>query len=66
LKVLRSELAVRSGAGAPGTVLDDRLTVACAEGAVRLALVQRAGKRPMSAEELLRGLAIGKGMRLGG
>ena len=43
------------GAGAPGTVLDDRLTIACGEGAVRILEVQRAGKQPMKAEEFLRG-----------
>ncbi|MEE9590066.1 MAG: methionyl-tRNA formyltransferase [Hyphomicrobiaceae bacterium] len=60
VKVLRSERA--EGSGAPGEVLDEQLTVACGEGAVRLVKVQRAGKRPMSAEELLRGfdLPIGR------
>lgn len=62
VKVLRSTLA--DGNGAPGAVLDEHLTVACGEGAVRLALVQRAGKQPMNAEEFLRGARIGRGMRL--
>jgi methionyl-tRNA formyltransferase len=62
VKVLRSTLA--EGDGAPGTVLDDRLTIACGEGAVRLARVQRAGRQPMSAEEFLRGAAVAKGTRL--
>ena len=62
IKVLRSTLA--SGSGTPGEVLDDKLTVACGSGAVRLLELQRAGKRAMSAEELLRGLAVGKGARL--
>ncbi len=63
IKAFRSTLA--SGAGAPGTVLDGQLTVACAEGAVRLTQVQRAGKRPMSAEEFLRGLTLRRGTVLG-
>lgn len=54
IKVLRSALA--DGAGAPGTVLDDQLTIACGSGAVRLVTVQRAGKKAMTAAELLRGL----------
>ncbi len=54
VKVLRSTLAV--GAGAPGTVLDDQLTIACASGAVRLTQVQRAGKGAVTASEFLRGL----------
>jgi methionyl-tRNA formyltransferase len=62
LKVLRSRLA--AGSDKPGEVLDDRLTIACGSGAVRLLEVQRAGKRVMSAEELLRGFALGKGTHL--
>ncbi len=48
----------------PGTVLDDRITIACSEGAVRLTQVQRAGRQPMSAEEFLRGTKAGKGTRV--
>jgi methionyl-tRNA formyltransferase len=62
IKVLRSALA--EGNGSPGDVLDDRLTIACGDGAVRLLVVQRAGKRPMEAAELLRGFAIPRGTRL--
>ena len=65
IKVLRSELAVAAGpAAAPGTVLDDRLLVACGAGAVRLVEVQRAGKRPMPVAELLKGYPIAPGDRL--
>ena len=49
------------GAGAAGTVLDDRLTIACDAGAVRLIEVQRAGKQPMKAEDFLRGAKIAPG-----
>lgn len=64
IKVLRSELA--ESIGPAGTILDDRLTVACGEGAVRLTLLQRAGRKPMSAEELLRGFDLPAGTKLGG
>ncbi|HXG81448.1 MAG TPA: methionyl-tRNA formyltransferase [Sphingomicrobium sp.] len=47
--------------GEPGEVLDDRLTIACGNGALRPTVLQRAGKAAMSAEELLRGFAIPKG-----
>jgi methionyl-tRNA formyltransferase len=63
VKVLRSSRV--EGSGAPGTTLDDKLTVACGEGAVRLVKVQRAGKQPMSADEFLRGTRISRGERLG-
>ena len=59
IKVLRSELA--EGEGAPGTVLDDRLTVACGEGAVRLTAVQRAGRKPVSASAFLNGATLAVG-----
>ena len=44
---------------APGTVLDDRLTIACGEGALRLLTVQRPGKAPLGAAEFLRGFKPG-------
>ena len=62
VKVLRSELADRSGP--PGVVLDETLTIACGEGAVRLVEVQRAGKKPMPVKEFLRGFALPPGTRL--
>ncbi|MBZ9807065.1 MULTISPECIES: methionyl-tRNA formyltransferase [unclassified Mesorhizobium] len=62
LKLLRSTLA--QGVGEPGGILDDRLTVACGAGAIRLVEVQRAGGRPAAAQEFLRGTKIEKGMKL--
>src|SRR4051812_38842906 len=62
IKVLRT--ARGEGAGAPGTVLDDNLTIACREGAVRLLEIQRAGKQRMKAEAFLRGTAVATGTRL--
>jgi methionyl-tRNA formyltransferase len=62
IKVLRASLA--KGAGVPGAVLDDRLTIACRDGAIRVLQAQRAGKRPMTAEELLRGFALPAGTQL--
>ena len=62
IKALMSGLA--EGSGAPGTVLDDALTIACGSGAVRLERVQRPGKAAQSAEEMLRGFAIPVGTRL--
>lgn len=50
--------------GPPGEVLDDSLTIACGEGALRAVSVQRAGRGVSSADELLRGFAIPAGTRL--
>jgi methionyl-tRNA formyltransferase len=52
------------GSGAAGEILDDRLTVACGEGALRLARVQRAGRAAAEAAEFLRGFPLRKGERL--
>lgn len=63
IRALRAVLA--RGSGAPGTLLDERLTIACGEGALRLTEVQRAGKRPMLGDAFLRGVKLRAGMRLG-
>jgi methionyl-tRNA formyltransferase len=61
IKILRCELA--EGSGEPGQVLDDRLTVACADGAIRIVELQRAGKAPMKAAEFLRGVQFNSDTR---
>lgn len=53
VKLHRAVLA--EGAGKPGEIIDDDLTIACGEGALRLVSVQPAGKSAMSAEDFLRG-----------
>ena len=63
IKALMS--AVADGAGAPGALLDDALTVACGSGAVRLIRVQRAGKAAQGADEMLRGFPLKPGTVLG-
>jgi methionyl-tRNA formyltransferase len=62
VKVLRTTEA--QGRGAPGTLLDDRFTIACQEGAIRIVELQRAGGRAMAAGEFLRGLRLTPGLRL--
>jgi len=57
VKVLGSRLA--TGRGAPGTVLEDT-TIACADGAVELTLLQPAGKKPMSSANFLNGRTLPK------
>ncbi|PWE18791.1 methionyl-tRNA formyltransferase [Marinicauda salina] len=54
-----------AGEGDPGEALDDELLIACGEGAVRLARLQREGRGVMSAEEFLRGTAVPAGTVLG-
>jgi methionyl-tRNA formyltransferase len=63
LKILYAEPV--EGRGPPGTLLDDSLSVACGDGALRLIRLQRAGKSVMSAEELLRGFSLPHGAKIG-
>jgi methionyl-tRNA formyltransferase len=63
VKVLRTTLA--AGTGAPGTLIDNDLTVACGEGAVRLVEVQRAGAKAMKAIDFLNGAKVGPGAVFG-
>ena len=62
MKVLQSMFA--AGSGTPGTVLDDQLTIACGQDAVCLAVVQRAGKKPTTAAEFLRGFILPVGQQV--
>jgi methionyl-tRNA formyltransferase len=62
LKILYAELS--SGGGRSGEILDDRLTVACGEGVLRLTKLQRAGRGVMDAADLLRGFPLRAGETL--
>jgi methionyl-tRNA formyltransferase len=59
VKILRSTKG--DGSGEPGRALDDKLTVACGSGAVRIVELQRAGGKPMATGEFLRGSPIAAG-----
>jgi methionyl-tRNA formyltransferase len=61
IKVLAAELAPESGGATPGAVLDDRLVIACAEGALRPTLLQRAGRGAVDTEAFLRGFPVRAG-----
>ena len=54
-----------SDSARPGDVIDDRLGIQCNPGVIRPLLIQRAGKAAMTPAELLRGLRIPAGTRLG-
>jgi methionyl-tRNA formyltransferase len=56
VKILRCEIV--KGAGGPGAVLDEHLTIACGDGAIRAIELQRAGKAPMKAADFLRGTPL--------
>lgn len=62
VKVLRTTKG--EGSGTPGTALDDKLAIACGDGAVRILQLQRAGGKAMTAEEFLRGTSLPAGTRV--
>ena len=61
VKVLAAEVLPFTFPGGAGTTVDDRLTIACADGAIRPTLVQRAGRGVTSTTEMLRGFPIAAG-----
>ncbi|MBT3929236.1 MAG: methionyl-tRNA formyltransferase, partial [Rhodospirillaceae bacterium] len=68
IKVLAADVVdgnVLSGKGTPGEVLDDQLTIACGDGALRLVTVQRAGKAALAADDFLRGRPVAAGTVFG-
>jgi methionyl-tRNA formyltransferase len=61
LKLLRCSLVPgprRKVLPAPGSLLDDHLAIACTDGAIRILQLQRAGGKPMQADEFLRGTPL--------
>jgi len=62
VKVLAAERA--EGSGAPGTVLDDELTVACGVDALRPLVLQRSGRGPLPCRDWLRGFPVPAGTEL--
>jgi methionyl-tRNA formyltransferase len=63
IRILATDIAtdMDDETGKPGEMLDDKLLIGCGEGALRLTRLQRAGKKPMDADELLRGFPIAAG-----
>ncbi|HUG44906.1 MAG TPA: methionyl-tRNA formyltransferase [Sphingomicrobium sp.] len=59
VKLLEAE--VGDARGRPGEILDDSLAIACASESIRPLKVKRAGRKIMTADELLRGFSIPKG-----
>ncbi len=66
IRLLAGEVEPKAQAGSaapPGTVIDDQLRVACAEGVLRILKLQKAGGKPMDAEIFLRGQPLPAGTR---
>jgi len=63
IKLLKAEI-VPDKSGAPGTLLDDQLTIACGAQALRLLSVQRPSKNACDGASLFRGLRIQVGAKI--
>jgi methionyl-tRNA formyltransferase len=61
VRVLAADTQPHAGPELPGTVLDERLAIACGEGMLRPLRLQRAGRAAMDAAALLRGFALPPG-----
>jgi methionyl-tRNA formyltransferase len=61
IRVLAAEVEATGAAAPPGTVLDDRLAIACGDGLLRPLRLQRPGRTVQDADALLRGFAIPRG-----
>jgi methionyl-tRNA formyltransferase len=64
VRVLAAELADAPPAAAPGTVLDDRLAIACGQGALRPLILQRSGRAAQDVDGFLRGYPLPRGTML--
>jgi len=63
IKLLEADVLDQNGT--PGTTLDAHFTIACGQGALRPVLLQRAGKKAMKLDDILRGFSIPKDTVLG-
>jgi methionyl-tRNA formyltransferase len=61
VRVLTAEPVAGDSGKPPGTVLDDKPTISCGSGRLRLARLQRAGKAALPAAAFLRGYALPPG-----
>lgn len=58
IKLLEAEILDVNGPA--GTALDERFTIACGKGALKPVLLQRAGKKAMCLDDILRGFSIAR------
>lgn len=64
IKVFSGSVVTTSAGKPPGTIQDDKLTIACGEGAFQINELQRPGKKRAATEDVLRGYPMDAGTRL--
>ena len=62
IKIIKAKRVINQGM--PGTVLDDKLTIACSKNAIQVIELQKEGKQKITADEFLKGNTIKTGQRL--
>ena len=62
IKILSAN--VEHADGPPGTVMDDKLIISCGVSGLKLKILQRAGKNPMTTAEFLRGFDLSIGTKV--
>jgi len=62
IKIIKAKQVVSKGM--PGTILDDKLTIACSKNAIQVLEIQKEGKQKITADEFLRGNTIKTGQSL--
>jgi methionyl-tRNA formyltransferase len=62
IKIIKAKRVINQGM--PGTVLDDKLTIACSKNAIQVIELQKEGKQKITADEFLKGNTIKTGQSL--
>lgn len=66
IRMPQAEFETRAHDFAPGTVIDEHMTIACKEGVVKPLILQRPGKKALPVDEFLRGNPVPQGTVLCG
>ena len=62
IKIIKAKQVISKGM--PGTILDDKLTIACSKNAIQIIELQKEGKQKIKADEFLKGNKIKTGQSL--
>ena len=61
IKIIEAICIKKNISEAPGTVIDDQMSIACESGIIKPQILQRPGKKAMPLKEMLNGFKIAKG-----
>lgn len=58
IKIISADYDLTEVSAEPGTIIDDKLTIACGQGVIKPTLVQRLGREMLYTEAFLRGFSV--------